>query len=434
MTPIPYIPSETLATLDPVRDAFVLIPFIAAVAFCMRILVPRLLPRDTAPLVYRIIWVAFAMRVVFCILLHYTNYSWFLAPDENTYAINGARLARYWQGVEQYPVRIEFSSEKLYFYFNAALFWVFGYVKSLPKIINCGAGAISALYAYKIARGLFGRASGQISCALVAFFPSLILWSVVNIRDGWCVLAVLVIAWSLMCLRIEPRLGQIVGILIWLAILGSIRESTFAIVTMSSAASFLLLKGRDFARNVFVASLVLVGMVASGTMGVISTRHFSGSVGESLGSMQVIHQGLSTGSGVYGDIGEDIATPIGALKWLPRGLVYFVFGPFPWDARGALQIISLPEVFAWYLCIYYAFVGALFSLKHGRLETWVLFILLVNLTVVFALVEGNVGTAYRHRAQVLPMYLIFASLGIFLRHMSSRLPPSARSRPPRTLQ
>jgi hypothetical protein len=33
-------------------------------------------------------------------------------------------------------------------------------------------------------------------------------------------------------------------------------------------------------------------------------------------------------------------------------------------------------------------------------------------TLAYALVESNLGTAYRHRAQVLMIYLIFAGLGL----------------------
>ena len=36
-------------------------------------------------------------------------------------------------------------------------------------------------------------------------------------------------------------------------------------------------------------------------------------------------------------------------------------------------------------------------------------------TLSYALVEGNLGTAYRHRAQVLILFLIFAAVGLVRR-------------------
>ena len=104
-----------------------------------------------------------------------------------------------------------------------------------------------------------------------------------------------------------------------------------------------------------------------------------------------------------------------------------------WTASHPLAV-TLPEVLAWYFCMYYAIVGTIFSIKHGRPEARVLLIFMLLLTLVFSLVEGNVGTAYRHRAQILPVYLIFAALGMYLRHSRGRGPGSGPLLPrrPRT--
>lgn len=56
--------------------------------------------------------------------------------------------------------------------------------------------------------------------------------------------------------------------------------------------------------------------------------------------------------------------------------------------------------------------GAWFLLKErfNRVEPILLFVILT--TLIYALVQGNAGTAYRHRAQVVAFLLIFASVGI----------------------
>jgi hypothetical protein len=52
----------------------------------------------------------------------------------------------------------------------------------------------------------------------------------------------------------------------------------------------------------------------------------------------------------------------------------------------------------------------------------------VVLSVSYALVESNLGTAYRHRAQVLVIYLIFAAIGLVHR----RDQPATETAEPRT--
>ena len=50
---------------------------------------------------------------------------------------------------------------------------------------------------------------------------------------------------------------------------------------------------------------------------------------------------------------------------------------------------------------------------RGRL-TNVLIVLSVLVVVVssYALVEGNFGTAYRHRAQIMPLFFVFSGVGL----------------------
>jgi hypothetical protein len=50
-------------------------------------------------------------------------------------------------------------------------------------------------------------------------------------------------------------------------------------------------------------------------------------------------------------------------------------------------------------------------LRGGNLNVIPLAVLLI-VTTSYALVEGNFGTAYRHRAQIMPLFFIFAGVGI----------------------
>src|SRR5919202_51225 len=76
----------------------------------------------------------------------------------------------------------------------------------------------------------------------------------------------------------------------------------------------------------------------------------------------------------------DVSTTSGALSAVPVGMIYLLFAPLPWRLRQALPILL--------------FTGML--------------------TVAYSIFQGNVGTAYRQRSQLLVFYFIFVSVGFTL--------------------
>ena len=107
----------------------------------------------------------------------------------------------------------------------------------------------------------------------------------------------------------------------------------------------------------------------------------------------------------------DALTMTRTLAYLPRGFAYAVLAPFPWDARRILDVLTIPEFFAWLVIL-----GALsWSLWHERgsfrsILPIVLYVL--GMFGVLTLTEGNWGTLFRHRAMITPFVLVLASPGL----------------------
>ena len=59
--------------------------------------------------------------------------------------------------------------------------------------------------------------------------------------------------------------------------------------------------------------------------------------------------------------------------------------------------------------------GFWYSVRHRLKESFSIVIFTVGLTLVYALYQSNVGTAYRHRAQLYVFFFIFISIGLELR-------------------
>jgi hypothetical protein len=109
---------------------------------------------------------------------------------------------------------------------------------------------------------------------------------------------------------------------------------------------------------------------------------------------------------------HDVSTPTGALATLPVGLVYLLFAPFPWSISGLRQALVAPETLVWY-ALMPAFVrGVTLGLKKQFSAIMPIVVFAVSLTVAYALMQGNIGTAYRQRTQITMFFFIFMAVGV----------------------
>ncbi|MCK5651316.1 MAG: hypothetical protein KAJ42_08065, partial [Gemmatimonadetes bacterium] len=100
--------------------------------------------------------------------------------------------------------------------------------------------------------------------------------------------------------------------------------------------------------------------------------------------------------------------------FLPVGISFLLFAPFPWAIESTLQASAAPETLLWYPLFLAALAGMRYGVvKAGNLNVIPLAVLIV-VTTSYALVEGNFGTAYRHRAQIMPLFFVFSSAGLIL--------------------
>jgi hypothetical protein len=79
------------------------------------------------------------------------------------------------------------------------------------------------------------------------------------------------------------------------------------------------------------------------------------------------------------------------------------------------QLVTLPELIAWWLLVPMVVKGFWYAVRHRLKESFAIVIFTVGLTLVYALYQSNVGTAYRHRAQLYVFFFIFISIGLDLR-------------------
>jgi 4-amino-4-deoxy-L-arabinose transferase-like glycosyltransferase len=305
-----------------------------------------------------------------------------------------------------------------YFYLNAFFYYVFGKTDVPIKLANSFVGAVCIIYVYRLARALFGDAVARRVTQFYAFFPSLVLWSALNIRDVWVVFLILLVSWKSLEVVRGFSLFSMLAVLAGLYAITHFRDYLFYVAALPPIVAFLIGQRGRVERNFVVALIAGVGLLFLMQQGVADRAEKHMSL-ETLGQHR---RNLATGGSAFAEE-TDISTPGKAAAFLPLGIAYFLFSPFPWQITSLLKLFSLPEMLLVYRYTPAALRGLRYIVRHRFREALQVLLLTAFLTVSYSLGEGNVGTLYRHRAQVMVFYLLFAAVGVEVR--SRQVPRAA---------
>jgi len=371
--------------------------------------------RQEAHWLRRVVFWAAILRLVLAVVLHVTGLSVRLAPDEDTYAQVGRALARYWVGDAFTPPGQLLSGQPAaYFYLNAISFYLFD--SSVPlKLLNAVLGALVCRHIYPLAADLFDTAVARKTALLVAFLPSLVLWSSLNIRDIWVLFLLVFLSRKsneLLRGRSTMALFQVIAAI---ALVTTFRQYILVATAVPPLVALALGTRGHLARNAVLAFVVGGGLVV-----LVQQQAAATALGAlDLETIAERRRFLAVGAGSAIEGQVDISTPAKALAFLPQGLLYFWFSPFPWQVRSTLQLLSVPEMLLIYALTPAIIRGVGWTLRR-RLRQAVQVLLLTGLlTIAYALGSGNVGTLYRHRAQSIVFYMMFAAAGMKVRRKAA---------------
>jgi hypothetical protein len=210
------------------------------------------------------------------------------------------------------------------------------------------------------------------------------------------------------------------------------------IIAFSIVCAFIMGR-RKLSAQAFLRQFVIMFVVGA-ALAALGVSQFAGRQIEQYGSFQQLQvmrlDASHSASGFGQDI--DVSTPEGALSAIPIGLAYLLLAPFPWQFGSPRQMITLPEMMIWWASIPFLVFGLWFTLKHRLREVAPILIFITLLTISYSIVQGNVGTAYRQRAQLLIFYFIFVAVGFALfkekREARSRKGAAAREEHQRRIE
>lgn len=107
------------------------------------------------------------------------------------------------------------------------------------------------------------------------------------------------------------------------------------------------------------------------------------------------------------------ATVPAALAFAPIGAAYFLFTPFPWmlDGRPSVLVVFVEAIGNLAFAVA-AIPGAWYALRRRLPGAAALGVGFVLAALLYGLVEGNVGTAVRHRQMVVWVLYLFGAVGV----------------------
>jgi hypothetical protein len=373
--------------------------------------------------VRRLFWWALFVRVVLALMLHFwvANDNMF-APDQSTYHQWGSLVARYWSGDNPVPPESVLpGGRKGYVYIVAAIYFLFGLSPVLPKLLNCLVGALIVPTVFDVALRMGGSAAAALRAAtFVTWFPSLVLWSSLNIRDAWIVLVILLICRESLILQQRPRVLSLVLLALGVFAIVQLRDYILFAVAGPMVVSFVAWRSRNMVRNLVLGGVVAIGVIyADQSAGANrKLRTFD------LEQIHEIRYWNTVGASSQFEQ-ADISTPFKAALFLPKGLAYFLLAPFPWMLGSIRQVLAVPETLFFYWLLPWVLRGIRDLIRDHLGSSLMVLLITAGLTLGYALGEGNAGTAYRHRAQILCFFLIFAAVGLDKRPRRARGPALA---------
>jgi 4-amino-4-deoxy-L-arabinose transferase-like glycosyltransferase len=361
------------------------------------------------------------LRIIMATFTFNTGMYTFFGGDTLAYDVGGDVLSRVWWGVASsieitgIQFLLDFSGSGWGMtYVVAAIYFFVGRNILALQFFTSVAGALTAPLAFFCAYDIFqNRRVAKISCLAIAFFPSLIIWSSQGLKDGMIVFLLMLAMVAL--LQILKQFNVAFIIVLFLALFGifALRFYLFFALVFAIVGSFVI--SGDISFPSFVRRVAAIVVLGSALMlfGVtkLAERQTERFDLNALNDSRS-YQAKTANSGFGEEL--DVSTPEGALQALPIGFIHLMFAPFPWQINSVRQLFTLPEMLIWWSSLPFLVMGISYTLKYRLKKSIAILLFTSLLTIAYSIFQGDIGTAYRMRSQLLIFYLMFVAAGYVL--------------------
>jgi len=388
---------------------------------------------------------AYALRVLFAIVLYKTGLSATFAGGDDSVWLLGWMNSRFWRGWSVMPITGPYGypesdfpkslfdvyttnlRNNVGYHYFASLFYFLLDVRSQMALafFNCMAGALTTVMTWKVAREFFSEKASTFAGWAAAVLPALLIWSALTIKESWVILFQIVAFFAVY--RCSRRFNPVYALLVLgLTVLSlGFRFYVAWFMVGSIIIAFACFRSRNPGRTAFTGLVgVVVLFTALSAAGVVKFDVLSilqSQLKEFNSFRTAVSGGLTSGpSGSYGTSGTgsgvkldyDVTTPGGAAMMLMVGATYLLLSPFPWQVNSVRQALALPDVMVWYYLLFcFVLPGIAYSWRTHKALLLSLLAFMLPLILFYSITFGNVGLVYRQRAQLMPFLFVLAAAG-----------------------
>lgn len=254
-----------------------------------------------------------------------------------------------------------------------------------------------------------GRRALIVGSLILCFSPNLIIFSAGLLREAWCEFFITLSLYFFVKWFVCGGKNRFFILAISLVLAAAYMHSGSIGVLVGYLVVFTLYDKNRREIRLGLKSLVGVGVFVVLAAFVINNMEFFGAKFQSLESntaSNVLIERYNSHRGGRSDylVGLDVKNVWDVIMYAPLKILYFLFSPVPWEWTDLKDVVAFIIDSSIYLCIC---IMILFRrndkrsvLKHGLL------ISLLTMTFIFALGVTNCGTAMRHRAKFMPLFVV----------------------------
>jgi len=380
--------------------------------------------------VFRIYWWAFAVRALAGVLAYaVTEYFGVLILEDALYYEDmGYYVASQWLSGSSASLSdmlgVSGSFGAVLIVMVAVIYYVMQGIRAVPILLLFYSAITAAVpvYTYRLTRELGASSSAAKAAAwLVALSPGFAFFSGALHKEGLTLLILNVAAYHVLRLQRQWRMRSLT--LVTLSILALWGLRYYLAILLGAVVIVGLLWGNRKQTSGVVRSRAPVFLrQAAVALGFVALMFSVGFVERSESLLVENDQGVlveldrnrqwlatAAESGYLPE--AHVSTPAEAAEYFPVGLLYFLFVPFPWQFGSFRQNAAIPETVLWAFLYPLVALGIVRGLRVNRPGTVVLLGLTAGMCVFYALLSGNIGTAYRMRSQVWLLWAPFAMWG-----------------------
>ena len=331
------------------------------------------------------------------------------------------------------------------------LFNIFGFHPLLGQALSALAGAITAGAVTALVHRHTSAPAALCAGLSVAIFPSQVMWSSLVLKDSfsWMALALLavVLGWWAQRTSIQSYAVGFVLLLCLTFFLAHLRVHTLTTACIAAMITLVATAKSQRTAKVLAVALLLTLLPVTVNAGIFSHNTFAltSNLGGIRSNMALNARTAIDNSSQVADAAEIALleeavteleeavteiSPTGSaadILYLPTGLRVMLLDPLPNHLNKSPNMkYAFAEHLLWYPLLLLALIGVV--TRRKSLTPEIVFTVLVTggLATMWALVEGNFGTAYRHRGQLVWGVAVLAGIG--LDHLLNNCRPYPMSR------